>query len=83
MTDEPAIEAIGLEKSYGACAVLEGVDLRVERGTVFALLGPNGAGKTTTVRILATLVRAGRRQRARRRLRRRRGAARGAPRASA
>jgi ABC-2 type transport system ATP-binding protein len=37
--------------------VLAGVDLRVERGTVFSLLGPNGAGKTTMVRILATLLR--------------------------
>jgi ABC-2 type transport system ATP-binding protein len=53
----PAIEAVGLEKSYGDVRVLRGVDLRVERGTVFALLGPNGAGKTTTVRILATLLR--------------------------
>jgi ABC-2 type transport system ATP-binding protein len=57
MTDELAVEASGLEKSYGAVKVLAGVDLRVERGSVFALLGPNGAGKTTTVRILATLVR--------------------------
>ncbi|WP_432013946.1 ATP-binding cassette domain-containing protein [Streptomyces cucumeris] len=56
MTDEPAIAARGLEKSYGAVRVLEGVDLSVARGSVFALLGPNGAGKTTTVRILATLT---------------------------
>ncbi|HZE33948.1 MAG TPA: ATP-binding cassette domain-containing protein [Actinoallomurus sp.] len=55
---ETAIEAVGLEKSYGDVEVLSGLDLRVERGTVFALLGPNGAGKTTTVRILATLTRA-------------------------
>jgi ABC-2 type transport system ATP-binding protein len=58
MADEPAVEATGLEKSYGAVNVLAGVDLRVERGSVFALLGPNGAGKTTTVRILSTLIRA-------------------------
>jgi ABC-2 type transport system ATP-binding protein len=58
MADEPAVEATGLEKSYGAVRVLAGVDLRVERGSVFALLGPNGAGKTTTVRILSTLIRA-------------------------
>jgi ABC-2 type transport system ATP-binding protein len=54
---QPAIEAIGIAKSYGAQPVLGGVDLRVERGTVFSLLGPNGAGKTTMVRILATLLR--------------------------
>ena len=58
MADELAIEASGLEKSYGKVKVLRGVDLRVERGSVFALLGPNGAGKTTTVRILSTLIRA-------------------------
>jgi ABC-2 type transport system ATP-binding protein len=58
MPDEPAIEASGLEKSYGAVKVLAGVDLQVPRGGVLALLGPNGAGKTTTVRILATLTRA-------------------------
>jgi len=38
--------------------VLDGVDLRIGEGEVFALLGPNGAGKTTTVKILSTLIRA-------------------------
>ena len=51
-----AVEATGLVKSYGRVRVLDGVDLRVAAGSVFALLGPNGAGKTTTVRILATLL---------------------------
>jgi ABC-2 type transport system ATP-binding protein len=53
---ELAVEAAGLEKSYGDVRVLAGVDLAVRRGSVFALLGPNGAGKTTTVKILATLI---------------------------
>jgi oleandomycin transport system ATP-binding protein len=53
---EPAVEAVGLEKSYGDVRVLDGVDLAVRRGSVLALLGPNGAGKTTTVKILSTLV---------------------------
>jgi ABC-2 type transport system ATP-binding protein len=58
MSDELAIEASGLVKSYRDVRVLAGVDLRVAIGSVFALLGPNGAGKTTTVRILATLTEA-------------------------
>ncbi|MFI5818972.1 ATP-binding cassette domain-containing protein [Streptomyces rishiriensis] len=55
MTDL-AIAANGLRKSYGDKAVLDGVDLAVPEGTIFALLGPNGAGKTTAVKILSTLV---------------------------
>ncbi|MCU1528047.1 MAG: daunorubicin resistance transporter ATPase subunit [Frondihabitans sp.] len=51
------IDATGLRKSFGSVPVLRGVDIRVERGTVFSLLGPNGAGKTTIVRILSTLSR--------------------------
>jgi ABC-2 type transport system ATP-binding protein len=54
----PAISAAGLRKSFGDKLVLDGIDLRVPAGTVFALLGPNGAGKTTTVQILSTLIRA-------------------------
>jgi ABC-2 type transport system ATP-binding protein len=46
----------GLRKSFRGTAVLEGLDLAVSRGEIFALLGPNGAGKTTTVNILTTLL---------------------------
>jgi len=52
-----AITATGLRKTYGTQTVLDGIDLDVPTGTVFALLGPNGAGKTTAVHILSTLVR--------------------------
>jgi len=51
-----AIRATGVRKSYGKQVVLDGIDLDVAEGTVFALLGPNGAGKTTMVRILSTLI---------------------------
>jgi ABC-2 type transport system ATP-binding protein len=54
----PTIRATGLRKSFGDTLVLDGIDLEVPEGTVFALLGPNGAGKTTTVHILTTLLRA-------------------------
>src|SRR5947209_18725783 len=50
------IETRGLCKSFGDHIVLDGIDLNVATGTVFALLGPNGAGKTTTVHILSTLI---------------------------
>ncbi|MGW1727571.1 ATP-binding cassette domain-containing protein, partial [Streptomyces sp. NPDC002306] len=52
----PAVSAVGLRKSYGDKTVLDGIDLRIPAGTVFALLGPNGAGKTTAVKILSTLI---------------------------
>jgi ABC-2 type transport system ATP-binding protein len=51
-----AVRATGLRKSYGDHLVLDGIDLDVAEGSVFALLGPNGAGKTTTVQILTTLI---------------------------
>jgi ABC-2 type transport system ATP-binding protein len=54
----PAIIADGLSKAFDGKVVLDGVDLTVGSGTVFALLGPNGAGKTTIVNIFATLLQA-------------------------
>lgn len=47
-----AIEVSSLVKRYGSTVAVDGIDLQVETGEVFALLGPNGAGKTTTVEIL-------------------------------
>lgn len=48
----------GLRKAFRKHVVLDGIDLNVPQGSIFALLGPNGAGKTTTVQILSTLIRA-------------------------
>ena len=50
------ITVTGLRKAYGDHTVLDGIDLHVPAGSIFALLGPNGAGKTTTVQILSTLI---------------------------
>ncbi|MGY1669704.1 ATP-binding cassette domain-containing protein [Geodermatophilus sp. SYSU D00710] len=51
-----AIAVTGLRKAFGPTTVLDGLDLTVPEGTVYALLGPNGAGKTTTVDVLSTLL---------------------------
>ncbi len=54
---EWAVEARGLVKTFGDNRAVDGVDLQVRAGTIYAVLGPNGAGKTTTIRMLATLLR--------------------------
>jgi ABC-2 type transport system ATP-binding protein len=46
------IEVQGLHKSYADTKAVDGIDLSIAQGEIFALLGPNGAGKTTTVEIL-------------------------------
>ena len=51
----PALRIAGLSKTYGRPAV-DGLDLLVRRGELYALLGPNGAGKTTTLRMVTGLV---------------------------
>jgi len=51
MTDV-AISVRGLRKAYGPKQAVDGLDLSVDQGEIFALLGPNGAGKTTTIEIL-------------------------------
>ncbi|MCK4273788.1 MAG: ABC transporter ATP-binding protein [Dehalococcoidales bacterium] len=51
-----AIEARGLEKSFGEHRALRGIDLKVTRNESLVIFGPNGAGKTTLLKILSTLV---------------------------
>ena len=51
MSTDPAVDIVGLAKSYGRTAAVAGLTLRAERAQVTAILGPNGAGKTTTVEI--------------------------------
>ncbi len=56
MNKEIIIKILKLTKSYKDVEVLKGIDLDIEKGSIFALLGPNGAGKTTTIKILSTLI---------------------------
>jgi ABC-2 type transport system ATP-binding protein len=55
--DDYVIETEGLRKSFGGQMAVDGVDLRVPRGSAFGYLGPNGAGKTTLIRMLLGLTR--------------------------
>jgi ABC-2 type transport system ATP-binding protein len=57
MSENIALMAQGLMKSYGKVRALRGIDLEVPRGEIFGYLGPNGAGKTTTIRCLLDLIR--------------------------
>ena len=57
-TSNPAIEVVGLRKSFGRQLALDGLDLRVETGQIAGFLGPNGSGKSTTIRVLLGLLRA-------------------------
>ena len=53
----PACETRGLRKIFGATRAVDGLDLRIPRGILYAFLGPNGAGKTTSIRMIAGLLR--------------------------
>ena len=51
-----AIETVGLTRSFGSVRAVDGIDLRVEKGTFYGFLGPNGAGKSTTIKMLTGLL---------------------------
>jgi ABC-2 type transport system ATP-binding protein len=51
-----AIETRGLTRRFGSLTAVDGIDLRVERGTFYGFLGPNGAGKSTTIKMLTGLL---------------------------
>jgi ABC-2 type transport system ATP-binding protein len=54
--DQRAISTDDLRKEYGETVAVDGLDLAVDRGTIYGFLGPNGAGKTTTIRMLTALL---------------------------
>lgn len=57
---ELAIETTDLARSYDAVQAVDGLDLRVPRGSIYGLVGPDGAGKTTTIRMLCGAIGASR-----------------------
>ena len=56
VASEPVIDVAGITKRFGDKTVVDGIDLRVERGEIYGFLGPNGSGKTTFIRMLCGLL---------------------------
>lgn len=56
-TNDLAVDARGLVKTFGDNRAVDGVDLQVQTGMIYGVLGPNGAGKSTTINMLSTLMR--------------------------
>ncbi len=52
-----AIQTSNISRKFGDFIAVDGIDLSINRGELFALLGPNGAGKTTTIKMLCCLLR--------------------------
>jgi ABC-2 type transport system ATP-binding protein len=51
-----AIETKDLKKHFGDIHAVDGIDLKIPKGSLYGVLGPNGAGKTTTIKILSTIL---------------------------
>jgi len=51
-----AVQTLNLSRKFGDLTAVDGIDLGIKKGELFALLGPNGAGKTTTINILCCLL---------------------------
>src|SRR5262245_18777719 len=56
MADDVILETQGLTKEFRGFVAVNGVDLKVRRGTIHALIGPNGAGKTTCFNLLTKFL---------------------------
>jgi ABC-2 type transport system ATP-binding protein len=54
--DDLAIQTFNLTKTFDSLVAVDGIELKIKKGEIFALLGPNGAGKTTTINILCCLL---------------------------
>jgi len=54
--DRYAIQVKGLTRVFGSLVAVDGIDLDIKKGELFAMLGPNGAGKTTTIKMLCCLL---------------------------
>ena len=57
MVTENVVETYGLTKSYGSVQALKGINLRVQKNSIFGFLGPNGSGKTTAIKLFLGLTR--------------------------
>jgi ABC-2 type transport system ATP-binding protein len=51
-----AVQTLNLSRKFGDLIAVDGIDLNIKKGELFALLGPNGAGKTTTINMLCCLL---------------------------
>jgi ABC-2 type transport system ATP-binding protein len=51
-----AVQIFNLSRNFGSLVAVDGIDLGIKKGELFALLGPDGAGKTTLINMLCCLL---------------------------